>query len=117
VPVPPAGYVERDTKALEAQQKDIDEQAYKALAAVGLELLSQVPEAQSGIAKQYDRKEINTFFFRVAVQIETMMMQVVEAEFYQRYNALGIYPLLTPERKMEAMPKITIPSDFDILTI
>jgi hypothetical protein len=117
VPVPPAGYVERDTKALEAQQKDIDEQAYKALAAVGLELLAQVPAAQSGIAKQYDRKEINTFFFKVAVQIETIMIQVAEAEFYQRYNALGIYPLLTPERKMEAMPKITIPSDFDILTI
>lgn len=118
VPTPPAGYVERDTKALEAQKKDIEEQEYKALKAVGLELLASVPSAQSGIAKQYDRKEINTFFYQVAVQIQVAMEYVSEVCYDQRYTALGVIGngLVNEEKRKAALPQITIPADFDLLT-
>lgn len=118
IPTPPVGYAIRDTESLKAQKEDINDNLYLGFQAVGLELLANVPASQSGLAKQYDRKEINTFFHQVAKQLKVLYIKAADRIYSQRYLALGLFDnnLLTPEKIKASHPDITIPTDFDILT-
>lgn len=118
IPTPPVGYAVRDTESLKAQKEDINDNLYLGFQAVGLELLANVPAPQSGIAKTLDRKEINTFFFQVAIHLKHLYLEAAKAMYDQRYTALGLFQnnILTPEAIQESIPQITVPSDFDVLT-
>ena len=119
VPTPPAGYVTRDTESLKAQKEDIENNIFRGFQAIGLELLSVVPAAQSGLAKQYDRKEINTFFYQVAVHLASVYIRSSMIMYGQRLIALGIIGEntgFTDEKFLAAKPVITVPTDFDILS-
>jgi hypothetical protein len=113
---PPAGYIQLDIAALEAQKKDIDDDIYRGFQAIGIELLANVPASQSGIAKQYDRKELNTFFFQVAVHLGSLIEEVSYACFLQRYRSEFDSRLLTTDQIQANKPKVVIPSDYDVLT-
>jgi hypothetical protein len=115
-PIPPAGYIERPTDAVKLFQEDIIYKEFQGLKAIGLEMLGQIPASQSGIAKEYDRKELNTFCFSVSVHLTTVYEKVCFHILTQRYRPLFDSGLMTEEKVINALPKITIPTDFDVMT-
>lgn len=115
-PVPPAGYIERPTETVKLFQEDIVQKEFQGFKAIGLELLSQIPAAQSGIAKEYDRKELNTFCFSVTVHLATIYKKVCFYIMLQRYNALFASSLMDDDKIKAALPQITIPTDYDVMT-
>lgn len=115
-PIPPAGYIERPTDAVKLFQEDIMYKEFQGLKAIGLEILGQIPSNQSGIAKEYDRKELNTFCFSVCVHLSGVYEMVCYHILNQRYKSLFDSGLMTEEKVMNALPKVTIPTDFDVLT-
>lgn len=114
--IDPAGYIKLDNTAIKSQKEDINDNIYKGFQAIGLELLANVPAPQSGIAKQYDRKELNTFFFQVAVHLSFIYEEVSTNCFIQRYRPVIDNGLINSEQFQKNIPRITIPSDFDVLT-
>jgi hypothetical protein len=115
-PVPPAGYIERPTETVKLFQEDILQKEFQGFKAIGLELLSQIPAAQSGIAKEYDRKELNTFCFSVTVHLAQVYRKVCYYIMYQRYNSLFSSSLMDSDKVMAALPQITVPTDYDVMT-
>jgi hypothetical protein len=65
-PMPPAGYITRDTAILELQEKSVEKNNYKALAAINMQFLDQTPLSISGEAKQVDREELNNTVYNYA---------------------------------------------------
>ena len=80
-------------------------------------MLSIVPAPQSGIAKQYDRKEINTFFYQIAIMIQYGYSHTAKLIYNLRYAGIADAAGLDYEKRLASLPRITIPSDFDILTM
>jgi hypothetical protein len=115
-PVPPAGYIERPTETVKLFQEDILQKEFQGFKAIGLELLSQIPAAQSGIAKEYDRKELNTFCYSVTVHLATIYRKACFHIMLQRYNALFASSLMDSDKVQAALPQITVPTDFDVTT-
>jgi hypothetical protein len=112
----PAGYIQLDIEALKFQKQEIDDDIYRGFQAIGLELLANVPAAQSGIAKQYDRKEINTFFFQVAIHFGYLIEQMSELIFLQRYASEIDNGLINKDQIKANIPTVVIPTDYDIIT-
>jgi hypothetical protein len=115
-PVPPAGYIERPTETVRLFQEDILQKEFQGFKAIGLELLGQIPAAQSGIAKEYDRKELNTFCYSVTVHLAQVYNKVCFHILYQRYNSLFASSLMDSDKVKAALPQITVPTDFDVMT-
>jgi hypothetical protein len=115
-PVPPAGYIERPTETVKLFQEDILQKEFQGFKAIGLELLSQIPAAQSGIAKEYDRKELNTFCYSVTVHLATIYRKACFHIMLQRYNSLFASSLMDSDKVQAALPQITVPTDFDVTT-
>jgi hypothetical protein len=115
-PLPPAGYIERPVDAVKLFQEDIVYKEYQGFKAIGLEILGQIPSSQSGIAKEYDRKELNTFCYSVCVHLATIYKTATYHILCQRYQPLIQSGILTEERKQISIPVLTIPTDFDVLT-
>ncbi|NDC94713.1 hypothetical protein EB118_09025 [bacterium] len=115
-PVPPAGYIERPVDSVRLFQEDIIYKEFQGFKAIGLEILGQIPAEQSGIAKQYDRKELNTFCYSVCVHLAKVYKMVCYHIMFQRYNNLFALNLITDENVQNALPDITVPTEFDVLT-
>lgn len=115
-PIPPAGYIERPVDSVKLFQDDIVVKEYQGYKAIGLEILGQVPSSQSGVAKEYDRKELNTFCYSVCVHLATVFKTAVYHILSQRYAPLIDSGILTQERIQANIPVLTIPTDFDVLT-
>jgi hypothetical protein len=115
-PVPPAGYIERPVDSVRLFQEDIIYKEYQGFKAIGLEILGQIPGSQSGIAKEYDRKELNTFCYSVSIHLAKVYKIACYHILYQRYNNLFASSFMTDEKIQYALPDITIPTDFDVLT-
>lgn len=115
-PVPPAGYIERPIDSVRLFQEDIIYKEYQGFKAIGLEILGQIPGSQSGIAKEYDRKELNTFCYSVSIHLARVYRLACFHILYQRYNNLFASSFMTDEKIQYALPDITIPTDFDVLT-
>jgi hypothetical protein len=115
-PIPPAGYIERPVNAVKLFQEDIQYKEFQGFKAIGLEILGQIPSNQSGIAKEYDRKELNTFCYSVCVHLADVYTQVCYHIMYQRYNSLFSSSLITDEKIQAALPKVTIPTNYDVMT-
>lgn len=115
-PVPPAGYIERPVDSVRLFQEDIIYKEYQGFKAIGLEILGQIPVGQSGIAKEYDRKELNTFCYSVSIHLAKVYKVACYHILYQRYNNLFASSFMTDEKIQYALPDITIPTDFDVLT-
>lgn len=115
-PLPPAGYIERPIDAVKIFQEDIITKEFQGYKAIGLEILGQIPSNQSGIAKEYDRKELNTFCYSVCVHLTTVYRAATYHILVQRYGSLVASGILTEDRIKAALPMLTIPTDFDVLT-
>jgi hypothetical protein len=115
-PIPPAGYIERPIDSVKLFQEDILAKEFQGFKAIGLEILGQIPANQSGIAKEFDRKELNTFCYSVCVHLVAVYRIAVYHILFQRYNSLFASALIDNEKVKAALPELTIPTDFDVLT-
>lgn len=110
-PVPPAGYVVRDTEIIKHQEESIDKQLYMSLASINMQFLDQTPLNISGEAKNVDREELNNFVYSVAEDI------VCTTDKIYWWTNEWRYAVIIPDQKArEAMlPEIPVPENFDLL--
>jgi hypothetical protein len=108
-PTPPVGYVNKQTEIAELMDRRLNDNRYRALAAINMQFLEKTPAGESGIAKAYDREETNSLYYSIAKDIARIYGKTVELMANWRYNA--IYP----EHK-EMLPQVMIPAQFDILS-
>jgi hypothetical protein len=110
-PMPPAGYITRDTAILELQEKSVEKNNYKALAAINMQFLDQTPLSISGEAKQVDREELNNTVYNYAEDLVYSADKVIY--FINEWR----YFFLVPDAKarMEMLPNIPVPQNFDLL--
>jgi hypothetical protein len=111
-PIPPAGYITKETNIVEIQDRRIDEHIYKALSAINMQFLDQTPLNNSGKAKEVDRDELNNFVYGVAhdmVRIAKLSMRIM-GEY--RHNVI----IKDAAARMELQPDIRVPQKFDLLS-
>jgi len=110
-PTPPAGYVQKDTVILELQEKSVEKNNYKALAAINMQFLDQTPLSISGDAKQVDREELNNTVYNFAEDLVYAADKTIY--FINEWR----YFFLVPDAKarMEMLPNIPVPQNFDLL--
>lgn len=110
-PIPPAGYIMRDTAILELQEKSVDKNNLKALAAINMQFLDQTPLNISGDAKNVDREELNNTVYNYAEDIVYSLDRVIDLINEWRYN----YIVPDETKRKEMLPKIPVPQNFDLL--
>lgn len=112
IPIPPMGYINKpieDTKFIKEQFYNNIENA---LSAINMEFVMREPGINSGIAKAYDRQEINTTLGNVAWHIIKNILEPV-------YFLCGMwrYSQIESEEEIAKMvPCINVPNKFDVLT-
>lgn len=110
---PFAGYIEKNTEIVKIQDKRIDNHIYKALSSLNMEFLAQVPQNQSGKAKEVDRDELNSFVYGIAYHS-------VEGIIKEAYFLINEFRLMdqniTEEERRSYLPQIAIPERFEILS-
>jgi hypothetical protein len=112
MPLPPAGYIEKDLKPIELLKQYVDDDLKAALSSVNMEFLAQVPAKESGIAKEFDRTEMNNFVYSVAYHEVVNILESVYW-FINEIRYLGVVPDYDTRQKM--LPKIDVPEHFDFL--
>lgn len=111
VPIPPAGFIQKDTAIVKIQDERIDKHIYKALGALNMEFLAQVPLSISGDAKMVDRDELNNFVHSIAEDIVGIMDKIY------KWIADYRYQLLNEQQRVDLLPTINVPDKFDIFSI
>lgn len=112
VPIPPAGYVEKDVEIVRIQDEGVDKHIYSGLSAINFQFLEQTPLNQSGKAKEVDKDELNNTVNAIAEDLVRVMDNVYKIIAVVRYS--GLYSI--DEIVKEMLPKITVPEKFDILS-
>lgn len=113
IPIPPAGYIEKDTAMVELLVKEIDRNIYGALAAVNMEFLAETPLNQSGKAKEVDRDELNNFVYKIAYHvIEEIVKNIYWFINEMRYSIV----IKNPTERAKMLPKIPVPQNYDLLS-
>jgi hypothetical protein len=110
-PMPPAGYITRDTAILDMQDKSVDKNNYKALAAINMQFLDQTPLNISGEAKSVDREELNNFVYNVAEDLIATIDKAIYFINEWRYS----YIIPDAEARKAMLPNIPVPQNFDLL--
>lgn len=111
-PIPPAGYITKETKIVEIQDKRIDEHIHKALGSLNMQFLDQTPLNISGKGKEVDRDELNNFVHSVAqdlVRIAKRSM-IIMAEYRYRIS------IKEDKKRKSIQPNIKVPQKFDLLS-
>lgn len=112
IPLPPGGFIEKDTKPIELMKQYIDDDLCRALSAVNMEFLSNVPAKQSGIAKEFDRTEMNNFVYSVAYHLVVNILEPI----YWFINELRYSTVVPDKLQRELMlPRVCVPEHYDFL--
>lgn len=113
IPVPPAGYIAKDTEIIKHMETRIEAHTFHALAAVNLEFLAKVPLSESGIAKAYDRDEGSNTVHSVAEDLVCITDKILSISYDFRYT------ITVPdiEDRKDMLPEINVPERFDFSTI
>jgi hypothetical protein len=112
LPTPPIGYVQKDVEIVKIQDERVRQHIYAALAAINMEFLAEVPLAQSGIAKEVDRDELNNFVSYIAEDIVAVMDSIYKGICDLRYSVA-----VSDAGKRDAMlPVVNVPERFDLLS-
>ena len=112
IPNPPAGYVEKDVEIVKIMEESVERHIYSALAAINFEFLAKVPLAESGVAKEVDRDELNNTVHSIAEDIVAAMDNVYYFTALERYS--GVYDAETIHSEM--LPTIAVPERYDLLS-
>jgi len=110
-PMPPAGYITRDTAIIDLQEKSVDANIFKSLSAINMQFMDQTPLNISGQAKSVDREELNNFVYNFA---EDLIASIDRTIFW--INEWR-YSYIVPDQKVrkEMLPDIPVPMNFDLL--
>lgn len=109
----PAGYIEKQLGIVEIQDKRVDKHIYKALSAINMEFLADVPLAESGVSKEVDMDALNNFVNAVAEDIVAIMDTIVRMINDYRYKDI----VIDPEKRKLMLPKIAVPTKLNILSV
>lgn len=112
VPLPPAGYLQKDATIVTTQDARIEKHIWHALSAINMEFLFEKPLQESGIAKAYDTDETNNFVHAFAEDIVANMDRVAFIINEMRYRLV----VTDPEQRKAMLPKISVPERFDIFS-
>lgn len=111
VPTPPFGYADFPGQSLEFIKREVSDKLYSGLSALNLEFLMERPANVSGISKEFDRQESDSFLFGFAKHI-ILQGLIPCIEFL---NAWRYGPFLPPAALQAQMPQMRIPRKFDML--
>lgn len=111
-PIPPAGYIEKDTKIIDIQDRRIQQHINDALGAINMSFLEDVPLSESGESKKVDRDALNTFVHSIAEDL--VRIADVTAKFINDLRYSYIVPDKDTRDKM--LPDIVVPESFDMLS-
>ena len=114
-PIPPAGYVQKDTTIVTVQDTRIKNHIIEALASLNMEFLADTPLNQSGTAKEVDRDELNNFVYGVAQWLVTGVIEPVY-KFIAAYRYTGVLGEDAVKALRAMQPAITIPERYDLLS-
>lgn len=112
LPIPPAGYIQKQVEIVKIQDERVDKHIYKALCAVNMQYLDKSPVAQSGIAKEVDKDSLNNFVNGVAEDLVNIMDRFYAVSVDIRYGEL----VPSKEIREDLLPHITVPTKLDILS-
>lgn len=112
IPMPPAGFIEKDVEIIRIQEESIAGHLYSALAAINFEFLVAAPTNQSGIAKAEDRDEAGNTSHSIAEDIVAFMDSIYYLTAKYRYSVQ--YPDDDDIRAM--VPMVPVPEKFDLVT-
>ncbi len=111
LPAPPVGYIQKSADIARLQDERVRQHIYDALSAINMEFLADTPLAQSGVAKAFDRDELNNFVNAIAEDLVRILDGVYALICEYRY--LHIVP--DPEQRRAMLPRINVPTKYDIL--
>ncbi len=111
-PIPPAGYIEKNTEIARLQDERLRKRTFDALAAINMQFLEQVPLSNSGVAKEVDRDALNNFVYSIAEDLVAMMDWLYLTIAQYRYGAL----VKTAAGIKAMLPKIAVPEKYDLLS-
>lgn len=115
-PIPPKGYITKPTDIVKIQDERVNQHAYKALCSINMQYLMQVPQNQSGYAKDVDREELNNFAYGIAEDLVWMMDKCYYLFAKYRYRVRSDSSVFTDEEVSELVPKIAVPEKFDLIS-
>lgn len=111
IPLPPAGYIEKDVEIIKLMDDSIEKHIDKALSAVNMEFLSKTPTVQSGLAKENDRDESKNTIHSIAEDLVAAEDRLYYLTAKWRYNAL-----YDDEMIKKMCPQIPVPEKYDLIT-
>lgn len=110
IPTPPGGIIDRDIESIKVIKEEYKDKILEGLSGVYMDFL--IPAVNSGIAKEYDRQEINSFLNTVAAHIVNNILSPV---YY--YCAMWRYGnVKTTDQIQQLLPIINVPKKFDYIT-
>jgi hypothetical protein len=110
-PIPPKGFIEKNTEIARLQDERIEKHRYRALASINFQFLDKAPQSESGIAKEVDRDELNNFVYNVAETIVEDLDFIIKAITDYRYMDL----IPNTAQRYEILPTIPVPQKFDLV--
>lgn len=112
LPNPPVGYIQKSTEIARFLDDHVRSHINDAYSCVHMEFLAETPMSESGIAKAYDRDELNNFVTSVAEDLVRIMDNI-----YLLINEYR-YRIIVPdeEARRAMLPAVGVPSRFDIAT-
>lgn len=108
---PPGGYIPVDTAPTELLDQRVDKLEKKGFSALAMDIINEIGENQSGVAKEYDRTELHDFLGRVSTLFFDKHLKNI-FYFFARYMFFNA----TPDQIKTYEPTVIKPNDFDILT-
>jgi len=112
IPIPPAGYIQKQIDIVKVQDERVAQHKYNALATVNMQFLADSPLNQSGKAKEVDKDELNNFIYAISEDIVKAMDQIYF--FINEYRYKEIVP--NEKSRREQLPIIPVPEKFDLLS-
>jgi hypothetical protein len=111
IPTPPAGYIQKNTEIVRVQDERIKGHIKNALGAIHMDFL--VDAGQSGVAKAYDRDELNNWVYGCAYHFVWNIIKPV----YVLINEYR-YEFLIPNKAERdlMLPYISVPSKYELIT-
>lgn len=111
-PIPPMGYVAKQTDIAKLQDVRVQDHIFRAYSAINFEFLAQTPLNISGTAKEIDRSELNNFVYSIAEDV----VRIFDDSYYivneYRYKDIIADKMV----REEMLPKINVPEKFDIVS-
>lgn len=111
-PIPPGGYIQKQVEIVTIQDERIQNHITRGYAAINFEFLASTPLNQSGLAKNYDRQELNSFIFNVASHVVKILRDLIFFECEYRY----MISIPSKQARAELLPDIAVPQKFDVLS-